>query len=170
MGQTLVCQVWSSEKEPGRTLIRSLGSEFEIKTWPNPDLGFGFRVRRKEQAKPWFLFSLFFFFYSSFFILIFFFLYFFLIFFFSFLFFFFHFFSFFFTYFFFIFFFSHFFSYFFLIFFFSFFFFHFLILVFIYLSSFFQFFLYFRVQRKGSARSFLQTCRTKVWPCPFSEL
>ena len=36
MGGTLVGQVRSWEKEPGRTLIRSLGSEFGERNGPNP--------------------------------------------------------------------------------------------------------------------------------------
>ena len=32
----------------------STGSEFGKRTWPSLDSEFGFGVRRKEQAEPWF--------------------------------------------------------------------------------------------------------------------
>ena len=62
--------VRSSEKGPGRTLVRSSGSEFGERIWPNPGLagsefgerngtnpgsaGSGFGVLRKDRAEPWF--------------------------------------------------------------------------------------------------------------------
>ena len=60
----------SSEKGPGRTLVRSSGSEFGERIWPNPgsagsefgerngtnpgSAGSGFWVLRKDRAEPWF--------------------------------------------------------------------------------------------------------------------
>ena len=58
MGRTLVWQVLSSEKEPGRTLIRNLGSEFGERNGRNPV----WQVRSSERN----LFFFFFFFFSFF--------------------------------------------------------------------------------------------------------
>ena len=53
----------------------SAGSEFRERTWPNLDSEFGFGVRRKERAEPWFgrfgRFRVFFFFFSHFFFIFF---------------------------------------------------------------------------------------------------
>ena len=151
MGQTLVWQVHSSEKEPGRTLIQSLGSEFGERT-----------------------FFIIFLFFSSFFIFFFIFIFSFFLFIF-FLFFSFLFFCFFFHFFLFFSFFFLFFSYFFLLF--SSFLFLFLFFSFFFFSSEFgernRSFSELRTCRTSvppGPFSKLRTCQTMVWPCPFSEL